>query len=224
MINIVTESGGCHSDIFEGKGEVARVALMWLFPSTPPPPAAASDEATERSVRWQSLPPLAHLFSGQPRPFAQCFATVEGAQAKEKEFVLWEDCTAEDHRPQSERMVPMPLSPSSLFSIYYQVTGMETLCTQQQLQGKAGREEKAEGTGMWFTKVFSAFSSFPFYCHVHPWLTQPRKSSSRWWKQWAWAALENQESSAFKLTRNREIGKAMTSTCSFVPHFPCLSQ
>ena len=113
MINIVLESGGCRSDIFEGKGEVARVALMWLFPSTPPPPAAASDQATEWSVRWQLLPPLTRLFSGHPRPFARCFATAEGVQMKEKVFVLWEACTAEDHRPQSEEIprVPMPLCP-----------------------------------------------------------------------------------------------------------------
>lgn len=128
MINIVIESGGCRSDIFEGKGEVARVALMWLFPSSPPPPAAASDQATEWSVRWPSLPPLARLFSDQPRPFARCCARVEGVQMKEKGFILWEACTAEDHRRQSERMlrVPMPLYPSSLFSIYYQVTSMQT--------------------------------------------------------------------------------------------------
>lgn len=56
MINIVIESGGCHSDIFEGRGEVAGVALMWLFPSTPPPPPAAW------SAWYQPLPPLACLF------------------------------------------------------------------------------------------------------------------------------------------------------------------
>lgn len=92
MINIVIESGGCRSDIFERKGEVARVALMWLFPSTPPPPAAASDQATEWSVRWQSLPPRARLFSGALTPFALCFAMAERIQMKEKEFVLWEAC------------------------------------------------------------------------------------------------------------------------------------
>lgn len=146
------------------------MALMWLFPSTLPPPAAASDQATERSVWWPSLPPLARLFSDQPRPFARCFATVEGVQMKEKGFILWEACTAEDYRPQSERMlrVHMPLYPSSLFSIYYQVTSMETLCTQQQLPGKAGQEEKGEGMGTWFTRAFSASSGFPFYYHAHP--------------------------------------------------------
>lgn len=34
MINIVIESGECHSDIFEGKGEVAGVVFMCLLPSS----------------------------------------------------------------------------------------------------------------------------------------------------------------------------------------------
>lgn len=121
---------------------------MWLFSSTPPPPAAASDQETEWSVQWQSLPPLARLFSGQPRPFARGFATVEGVQMKEKEFILWEACTAEEHRPQSEQMleVPMPLYPSSPFLIYYQVTSMETVHTAAAAsQSRPGRERRGYG-------------------------------------------------------------------------------
>lgn len=78
--------------------------------------------------------------------------------------------TAEDRRPQSEWMlrVPMLLDPSSLFPIYYQVTSMETLRPQQQLRGKAGREEKGEDMGTWFTREFSASSCFPFYYHTPP--------------------------------------------------------
>lgn len=85
---------------------------------------------------------------------------------KEKGFILWEACTAEDHRPQSERMlrVPMPLYPSSLFSIYYQVTSMET----SSCQAKQARKRKERVWGTWFTRAFSASSSFPFYYHAHP--------------------------------------------------------
>lgn len=87
---------------------------------------------------------------------------------EEKAFILQEACTAEDRRPWSEWMLRghMSLYSSSVFSIY-QVTSMETLCTQQ-LQGKAGQEKKGKGIGTWFTRAFSASSSFPFYCHTHP--------------------------------------------------------
>lgn len=56
MINIVSESGGCCSDIFERKGEVAGVALMWLFPCTPPPAAAVSHQAQSGVCRAGSAP------------------------------------------------------------------------------------------------------------------------------------------------------------------------
>lgn len=57
--------------------------------------------------------------------------------------------TAEDHRPQSEWMlrVPMLLDPSSLFPIYYQVTSMETLCPTAAAvrQSRPGRERRGYG-------------------------------------------------------------------------------
>jgi len=144
MTNIVIESGGCCSDIFEGKGEVARVALMWLFPSTPPPQAAASDLATEWSLWQQPLPPLTHFFSGQQRPFARWFATEDGVQMKEKEFILCGACTAECHRPQSEWMlrVPMPLYPISLFLIYYQVIQHRNSAHSSSCKAKQARRRK----------------------------------------------------------------------------------
>lgn len=60
MINIVSESGGCCSDIFERRGEVAGVALMWLFPCTAPPAAAVSDQAQSALCRF-CLPPQPFL-------------------------------------------------------------------------------------------------------------------------------------------------------------------
>lgn len=62
---------------------------------------------------------------------------------KEKEFVHWVACTAEDHKPRSEGMlnVPMPPYPRSLLSIYSQVISMGTVHTAAAVrQSRAGGE------------------------------------------------------------------------------------
>lgn len=68
MINIVSESRGCRSDIFERKGKVAGVALMWLLPCTP-----ALAELCQTKLRVVGagevlpLPLLTSLFLGPAR-------------------------------------------------------------------------------------------------------------------------------------------------------------
>lgn len=133
MINIVIESGGCCSDTFERKGEVAREALMWLFLSTSPPPA--SDHATVCVVAVPASPCPPFLRPAK----AICSALCYSRGVTDKGEGVCPACTAEHQRPQSEWMLraPEPLYPESLFDVLSSEE-METLYTQWQLQGKAG--------------------------------------------------------------------------------------
>lgn len=94
MINIVIESGGCQNDIFEGKGEMAGVVFMWLLP-----PLHLLEQLCQIKRRSALA---AAAFPRLLSPAKTICSVLCYSRVGTEEFVLWEACTAEDHKPQSE--------------------------------------------------------------------------------------------------------------------------